>query len=388
MTIRKIKLKLLFPILLIGFLAAGCAPQAKIAVYTPAEISTKGIKKVAIGSFEIAEVYEKTKIERNGKWTTKQIKLTAAQKRAISNQIRVQVVNSLSSASYFDLVYTDEFARLNDDAALQQLIAAGGYKSKEVDAVINGKIWIDFEKTDGVDVAKAEMLYVQGGTPGENLNISVEKLLWWPFKNMRGTLILESKLTRLNPTEIVAITADSRSFSHKVGGKPKGLMENLGDATAAASKVASDQNKDNDEDAKENEVENSNEVLPSFEQVTSELATSIATNFVRRIAVTKKMRAYTIAQKGDPRGALLIEAGAYNKAIETLQNTVAQKENPEDLYNLGLAFEALGEIGTASNFYKKAFEYDKENLTYAQGIGRIERLLRERPTLRKQLASK
>ena len=38
--------------------------------------------------------------------------------------------------------YTDEFAELKNDSELQKLISVKGYSVKEVDAVINGKIWM------------------------------------------------------------------------------------------------------------------------------------------------------------------------------------------------------------------------------------------------------
>lgn len=385
MLIKQLKAAVLLPLLMIGlFFLNGCTPQAKISVYTAAEIETKGIKKVAIGRFEIAEIYEKIKVERNGTWSTKTIPLSTAEKKSISNQIRSQVVNTIAANPYFDLVYTDEFAKLENDTALQQLISASGYKSKNVDAVINGKIWLDFEKTDGAEVAKTEMLYVKGGKKSRrSLNISVEKILWWPYKASRGTLILEAKLTKLDPTEILAITVDSRRFSHKIGGKPKGLTESIGEIGGTFSNIIEDKQAD-----KQLDLEKSNMVLPSFQQVTSDLAKSIATNFVRRVAVTKQMKSYPIAQGGNSKGALLIEVGAYDRAIDTLQQSAPHDKEGVDYYNLGLAFEAIGEYGTAINFYKRAFSIDKENLMFTQGLGRIERLLRERPALRRQLEEK
>lgn len=359
-------------------LVSGCVPKTKILVQVPAEISTKGIKKVAIGSFEIAMLDQAIQVERNGVWHTKKVELTPEQKDQVSKQIRAKVVNVLGATPYFSLVYTDEFAELENDTQLQKMISAEGYKSKQVDAVINGKIWIQMNKIDGSDVAKADMKYVQDGSD-DGLELSVQKVLWWPYKSMRGNLTMEVKLTRLIPTEVVAIKVDTRTFSHRVGGAPGGLLGSVKSAmTSFTNSVKNQQSK----------IENSDAVFPSFGQLISDLSTSIATGFVRRIAVTEKWMGYPIATNGDVLGKLLVEAGAYEMAIDHLQQVTSGDNNPDDLYNLGLAFEAIAEYGLAKTMYSDAWERDKENLMYAQGLGRIEKLLRENAQIRRQLSEK
>jgi hypothetical protein len=368
---------------LVSFFLLGCVSKTqKILVLKPAEIETKGIKKVAVGKFELAYVNESYKEERNGVWETRRLKLTAKQKEAISQQVRARVINALGLTPYFSLVYTDEFTKLENDSSLQTMISSQGYKSKNVDAVINGKIWIDLQKTDGSEVHKSSMEYAQGGG-GKSLKVSVEKLIWWPFKSMRGNLTLEIKLTRINPTSVVALTVDSRKFSHRVGNRPQTITGYL----EAGSDLISSQLSDIS-GIESSGLEHADEVMPSFDQLIAELSSSIATNFIRRVAVTERYVAYTVARDGDKKGALLVEAGAYEMAIERLQNITAKAPQAADLYNLALSFEAIGEYGIAANTYREAIKLKPDELLYAQGAGRVERLLREYPGLRQQLSKK
>ena len=83
----------------------------------------------------------------------------------------------------------------------------------------------------------------------------------------------------------------------------------------------------------------------------------------------------------------MIEAGAYDLAIEQLQQATAENPDPSDLYNLGLCFEAVGDYGLAHTTYREAWQADPENLIFAQGLGRIERLQREHPQVQRQLES-
>ena len=115
---------------------------------------------------------------------------------------------------------------------------------------------------------------------------------------------------------------------------------------------------------------------------------SIANSFVRRVSITEKMVSLPIANSDHPNIKILIEAGAYDLAIEQLQKATAEDPNPNDLYNLGLCFEAIGDYGLAHSTYREAWKADSENLLFTNGLGRIESLRRENPQLRRQLESR
>ena len=95
-----------------------------------------------------------------------------------------------------------------------------------------------------------------------------------------------------------------------------------------------------------------------------------------------------IVKKINENAKILIEAGAFDLAIEQLQLATADNPDPDDLYNLGLCFEAVGDYGLALTTYREAWQSDPENLLFAQGLGRIERLRREHPQLQRQLESR
>lgn len=371
---------------MITLIIAGCAPKVNLQVVKPAEVDTQNIKKVAIGHFEIAEVSRTFKVERNGDWQIKKVMLTDGQKVALSNQVRARVINLLSTTPYFNLEFTDEFQKMDNDTALQKAIAAGGYRTSKIDAVINGKIWLNVVNVDATELSKVELEYVRGGRQG-SFNYTLETLVYWPYKSISGTLALEMKLTRLNPTEVVAVTFDTRKVSQKIGGKPGGIQDQIfSGAQQFSNTVANLQ----DSQDKTEEIEQSDLVLPNFEQITADMAESIAAQFVRRVAVTQKTVSYTIATGGDDTARLLIEAGAYEKAIERLNDIIdrAEDKNPDDIYNLGLCYESTGDFGIAMVTYQDAIKLDDENLIYAQGIGRIEKVSRENLRIRTQILGK
>ena len=146
-------------ILLIGaFLLTSCA-KATLTVRSPAEINTRDIRKIVVGKFEIGQISLKYKTERNGIWQTHPVLLNEAQQKSISRSVRARVINLLTATPYFKVVFSDEFEKLENDTELQQLVSVRGYKTQNVDAVISGKLWLEIERTDGVDLSKEGLEY-------------------------------------------------------------------------------------------------------------------------------------------------------------------------------------------------------------------------------------
>jgi len=373
--------KLFLMLLISAFLISGCA-KATITVRSPAEINTRKIKNVAVGGFEIGQMMLKFKTERNGVWQTHPVLLSEEQQKSISRSVRARVINLLTATPYFKVIFSDEFEKLASDAALQQLVSVRGYKTKNVDAVINGKLWLEIERTDGVDLSKEGLEYFRPPRSRNSigLNLTVDQVVWWPYKSTRGTLGLEIKLTRLLPTEVVATTFETRTYSQRIGGRNGESFQQIADSFTSVLSTS--------KTSKTDSIESSSDVLPSFEQIIADMALSIASGFVRRVAVTEKVVSYPIAEGSFPNAKILIEAGAYDVAIDKLQQATAENSDPNDLYNLGLCFEAIGDYGLAHTTYREAWKADPENLLFAQGLGRIERLRRENPQLQRQLESR
>ena len=373
--------KLFLMLLISAFLISGCA-KATLTIRSPAEINTRKIKNVAVGGFEIGQMMLKFKTERNGVWQTHPVLLSEEQQKSISRSVRARVINLLTATPYFKVIFSDEFEKLANDAALQQLVSVRGYKTKNVDAVINGKLWLEIERTDGVDLSKEGLEYFRPPRSRNSigLNLTVDQVVWWPYKSTRGTLGLEIKMSRLLPTEVVATTFETRTYSQRIGGRNGESFQQIADSFTSVLSTS--------DTSKIDSIESSADVLPSFEQIIADMALSIASGFVRRVAVTEKVVSYPIAEGSFPNAKILIEAGAYDVAIDQLQQATAENSDPNDLYNLGLCFEAIGDYGLAHTTYREAWKTDPENLLFAQGLGRIERLRRENPQLQRQLESR
>ena len=127
------------------------------------------------------------------------------------------------------------------------MIATQSYITRDVDAVLSGKIWLTSERLDGVDLQKISLKYFtpadsQQKIPAENLTI--QQLVWWPYKQLSGSLIVELKLVRLQPTEIVATDLIHKRFAQRVGGSPVGIVDQAKKDTSSHRDSLEGQNED------------------------------------------------------------------------------------------------------------------------------------------------
>ena len=366
------------------FLVSSCSEKTSLQIFQPAEIDTSDIQRIAIGVFEIGVVQENFAVERAGDWTKNSVKLTDEEHQIWSRNIRALLANQLTKVPFWEILPTSEFSSLENDATLQQMIVTQSYITGDVDAVLSGKIWLTSERLDGVDLQKISLKYFtpadsQQKIPSENLTI--QQLVWWPYKQLSGSLIVELKLVRLQPTEIVATDLVHRRFAQRVGGSPVGIVDQARKDTSSLRDSLEGQNEDQP-------AVSTLEGLPSLPVMVGEMVASVGADFVRRVSLIQSTVEYPVAEDGDEQARLLILGGAYESALQRLQGLTARDPNSENLYNLGLCFEALGDYGLALLNYHAAHQMDGKNLMYAQGIGRIENLQRQFHQLRSQIQSR
>ena len=380
---RKFILRKISWILLLILLSA-CSEKTSLQILRPAEIDTSDIQRIAIGIFEVGVIQEDFVTERGGNWSKKSANLNNEERQILSRNIRARITNQLTKVPFFEVLLTDEFSSLENDAALQQMIATQGYVTKDVDAVLSGKIWLTSERLDGVDLQKISLKYFTPANSRQKIpaeKLTVQQLVWWPYKQLSGSLIVELKLVRLQPTEIVATDVVHRRFAQRVGGSPGGILDQAEEGMSSLQDFLEDQGDDQS-------VTRTSEVLPPLSVMVGEMVASVGADFVRRVSVSQSTVEYPVAEDGDEQARLLILGGAYESALQRLQGQTANDPNSEDLYNLGLCFEALGDYGLALLNYRAAHQIDETNLMYAQGIGRIENLQRQFPQLRSQIQSR
>ena len=121
--------------------------------------------------------------------------------------------------------------------------------------------------------------------------------------------------------------------------------------------------------------------IPAKERtrVLNSLADESLKTFIRTISPYKITAYIQIAESGSEKAIRLIKKGEWKKARTLLQKS--RSRSPADEYNYGLTFEggaeSMDDYRTAKELYLSALNSDPDNFVYAQGIGRMERRLKE-----------
>jgi tetratricopeptide (TPR) repeat protein len=123
----------------------------------------------------------------------------------------------------------------------------------------------------------------------------------------------------------------------------------------------------------------------------TELIQQALRSFVRTVSPYKVTVQAEVASGGDSEAANALGQGRALAARNRLNKISANQRAAADWYNLGLAYEAsaavIEDYEDARRFYQEALRRDSGNLLFAQGIGRVERVLDEARRLDQQLSA-
>ena len=98
------------------------------------------------------------------------------------------------------------------------------------------------------------------------------------------------------------------------------------------------------------------------------LTDQIAREYVSQVIPTFRKADMSVDDDGDEVGTTLLQGNAYEEAITYLQGR--KDRTASDDYNLGLAYEALGQRQQARTFYESANRRDSEDL-YEDALNRV-----------------
>jgi len=125
--------------------------------------------------------------------------------------------------------------------------------------------------------------------------------------------------------------------------------------------------------------------LPAKESILENLSRKVVDTFVRQIApyyatVTKKFEKGSGASK---QAIKMAQNGLWDKALEIFQREAQIHPKPENYYNIGVCYEALGRYDMAEKQYETALSLKAKDL-YIKAVADIRKLKEEREILRER----
>ena len=115
---------------------------------------------------------------------------------------------------------------------------------------------------------------------------------------------------------------------------------------------------------------------PSQLKALAAAVTPAVDSVVADISPWKESRELVAAKGGDERVVYLLNAKAFPEVVTVVEKLeVIGKANSADFENLGIAFEAMGELFSAKDAFAKAVVHNPESLSAKAGVRRVESAL-------------
>jgi len=392
-------LKRVFLCMLFSMMAASCAPKVNFKIQRPPLQQVQNIKYIEIGNFEIIpgkiELPGSEKLANSESFTESKKTLqpavtsfisTKGESNHMSELVRAALVHDLSLHSPYQLINTTGdktgFSGVLPNAAEVGVIS-GKIKFSEMNFESSEKLsYFANIKNKGVRLEQsllAGAVVMGAEASGRGFLIPT------PYVEHLGAIEVEFFMHRKSSGENVVSPQAFRSYhAKKWGGDPR--TSHL----PTVIKTAISEGINQGQDFSVNILTKIDRAGLSFTNPTEyfargfnlrqdvgvpqtvldmriKLGREVAEKFVRQISPFHET-VDLIVLDGNPVAVTLIRGNAYQEAISFLQSQ--DDRSAEDEYNLGLAFEANGEIPSARKHYQLALKKDNENQEFKDALRR------------------
>jgi hypothetical protein len=285
-------------------------------------------------------------------------------------QVKVLAVDDLAPATAGDegiARYVREalIASINREGAVRAMTLAeareaSGREGVKVEAVLRGRVWTDFVHLKGLrePIVTSDVTWSKTDKGIEYISETRDKVEYQTYEIVKAFVNIQLSVVYLaGPEEqTVAALSGGRGVRQRIGGGPARVMDLW---TGRAEEAAAP-------------GERSREALlrASVDKAVAE--------FTKGVSPYRETIRAVIARNGA--AAQMIRSGKYAEAIAALEPGLASAgpDRAPDFYNLGLAYEALGDpmlLSVSIMFYRKALEANPDDEDAAAGIGRVEGMM-------------
>lgn len=325
----------------------GCAPKTKVYGIKPAEISTGGIRTMAVLKFD-------------GRY---------------GETVRGDFYDKLGEVEHFSLVDTTQADALDkviydqiDDPRFLPVL-----EDLRADGVITGRVTADINDiygTDQVSMKEGTGRYEKKKNIfGKWVNVEIKRTVLRPVPYIirQASLTADFKVFDLKTKRIIATGKITESYNKKFGGR--------GEHSFSGKKLSQ---------------------LPTQDQTMHELSAKVAARLVAKISPTKVSTVVKFDEGGKfgfgghkmiKRGIEFAKRGVWEEAMEIWREVIkVEPGNAAAYYNLGVAHEGFGDLENleiARSMYKKAARYG-DNKLYIEAISRINTAIADRRKYERQ----
>ena len=371
-------LKILIVILVISSGLISCSHKIQFNTQIQGKPELNSIKRFAIGEIKVVQVNELVLRDRKGDWSVREQKLNTD---GFEELIKKSLISNLDKFSRYDLIDLEQFRAVYSDN-LKSIRPASGFKIIGIDAVVN--LNVSFNVTDQEGSFDSVKTFYQSASSKQGKKwvqtqkSSNQSIVVQPYQIRAVTATVHVEIIKVENGNIKHLGSFSDAFVISLG---KGLVPNSFSQEPKGEFMSFLSGDDSSKDEKvinqpfyklNHEVGNS--APGSGDNLASRLGIGITNKILPYISSYTVLATRTIDTGGDDVSVEFLKTGKIEEAKTRIESLLGDEEQKtvENIYNLGICFEALGDSQIARQYYEEALAIDEGNGNLIEALGALE----------------
>jgi len=367
-------------IILICFslITISCSHKLQFNTYVQKSKDFDGIKTLTVGEVRLVKGEELILNDNLGNWSSNQKNLKV---RGIERIVKQSLISNLNRFSDYNVVDLDEFRVIYGDS-LTSIKPISGLIVKEVDGILNIKFSLYVTSQNG-QYEEIKTFYRNsrskiGKKWKTTEDSSSQRVVRVPYQLKNATITLTGELIRVTNGEIELLKTFSDVIVVSLGSEftPPSFIQNVEGGFISFFKE--------DHKTKDQKIGS----LPFYQlnHTTVNEKPSDPVNLIGRIGVLisntilpkfgryKLLTTRTIDTGGDSISVDLLKQGDIEGSKTRIEDVMTDENErtSENLYNLGVCYEVLGETGISRQLYEESLELDEGNSSTIETLGNLE----------------
>ena len=370
-------LKIINLLLIFGLISCTNKLQFSTSVSPSGELDA--IRTVAIGDVILLQSDEQKLSDQRGDWKVSRNKLQTV---GLEKLIKRSLISNLSRFSDYNIVDLEVFSVIFSDK-LNSIKPISGIRIGGIDAVLNLSVAVNVTTQNGQFDSVKSFSRRASRKSGKKWitteDSSIDRKITEPYQTRAASVVLTGELLKVSDGKIILLSTFSETAVISIGSgyEPKSY------AQAVDSKFMSFFS--GDERSKEHKIsalpflglkhETFSGVPNSSVNLTQRLALQISNMILPKFARYTVLATRTIDSAGNEAAVELLMQAKLLEAKEKLEAILANKaeKTAENIYNLGICYEALGEPRIAIQLYEEALELDQSNSNVIEALGALQK---------------
>jgi len=370
-TIKIINLLLIF-----GLISCTNKLQFSTSVSPSGELAS--IRTLAIADVRLLQSDEQNLSDQRGEWKVSRHKLQTA---GLEKLIKRSLISNLSRFADYNIVDLEVFSVIFSDK-LNSIKPVSGLSIGGIDAVLNLNVAVNVTTQNGqYDSVKSFGRRTSRKSGKKWLTTedsSIERKITEPYQTRTASLVLTGELLKVSAGKIILLSTFSETAVISMG---RGFEPNNFSQTVDSKFMSFFSG---DDRSKEEKIS----ALPflDLKHLTFSGAPNASVNLSQRLAlqisnmILPRFARYTVLVTRTIDGAgneAAVELLTQAKVLEAKEKLEAILSNPdqktaENIYNLGICYEALGEPRIAIQLYEEALALDQSNSNAIEALGALQ----------------